>query len=259
MEIQPLLASEPEVDAPAVLTWSDTECAQEIASAGPRSFLFPGTNLATVKEIEFKDGGTGARVWDASIALSLWLAHHVDLRGKKLLELGAGVGLSGISAALAGANVTLSEMGNTPLSDSTALQGGSDKVLAPELSLLSNLDKNLQLNSLSTIARTLELDWELCLAEGYEPLETYDIVCGSDLVYEGFSVRGLAAAVISHTAPNGMAYLMCDSRRFDVAGKALLGQLMACGTVHLERMTVHNSFGRSELVLATFSKLGSSA
>jgi len=58
--------------------------------------------------------GVGARVWDAGVGLSIWLQRHSEScarAGKAVLELGSGVGVGGISAALAGAaHVTLSDL-----------------------------------------------------------------------------------------------------------------------------------------------------
>mmetsp|Transcript_27889 Transcript_27889/g.87515 ORF Transcript_27889/g.87515 Transcript_27889/m.87515 type:complete len:81 (-) Transcript_27889:256-498(-) len=54
--------------------------------------------------------GVGARVWDAGVGLSIWLQRHSEScarAGKAVLELGSGVGVGGISAALAGARPRL--------------------------------------------------------------------------------------------------------------------------------------------------------
>lgn len=60
-----------------------SEAAELLTSFGPRSFLLPGGVLARVNEFDFADGGTGSRVWDAAIAMSVWLSRHGhDLQGK---------------------------------------------------------------------------------------------------------------------------------------------------------------------------------
>jgi predicted nicotinamide N-methyase len=56
------------------------------------------------------EGGPGGRLWDAAVLLAQHLAERVgqdSLRGKTVVELGAGVGLPGIVAAVQGAHVTL--------------------------------------------------------------------------------------------------------------------------------------------------------
>ena len=251
------------------------EYAEEITSLGPRSFLLPGNILARVHEFDFKDGGTGSRVWDAAIAMSVWLARRSEsLRGKSVLELGAGTGLCGISAALAaGVEVTLSDM--APVAESTRssaeLAGGSAAAVLSTSALLPNLEANARLNGLpaqassadaevvvagSGAARAVALDWEACSGRGVEqpPEDLYDVVIGSDVVYEGFAVTALAEAILAHTRPGGVAHLMSASSRFEGASVPLLVMLKAQGTVELEKFTVHNSFGNTELVLTTWRR-----
>ena len=84
--------------------------------------------------------------------------------------------------------------------------------------------------------------------------ETYDVVIGSDVVYEGFAVTALAAALVAYTAPEGTAILMSASSRFADASGALLAMLEAKGTVKLDKFTIHNSFGNTELVMTTWRK-----
>ena len=124
-----------------------------------------------------------------------------------------------------------------------------------------NLEANARLNGLPEsfasrttggAARIRALNWEDCF--GAEAEETFDVVIGSDVVYEGFAVTALAAAVIANTAPGGVAYLMSANSRFADASAALLVLLEAKGTVELETLTIHNSFGNTELVLTTWTK-----
>ena len=105
-------------DGGTVVELSDGLLAEELSASGPRLFLVPdsshgekGRALARVGEVDYSDGGLGSRVWDASVGLSIWLCRNAHLvEGKQVLELGSGVGLSGICAALAGAAaVTLSD------------------------------------------------------------------------------------------------------------------------------------------------------
>ena len=253
-----------EATAPQQQEWSSTEFAEEVTSAGPRSFLLPGMTLARVNEFGFEEGGTGCRVWDASVALSIWASRNAELvRGKRILELGSGVGLSGIAAGLVGADVVFSDVGESA-PESLALGGGS-ATDCTTAALLPNLEANVALNlcrcgrysggDMSGDSRAVALDWEACLDAAYEPFGLFDVVLGSDLVYEGFAVTALAAAVAAHTAPGGVAYLMSAKTRFDAAGHVLLERLEAVGgEVELEEMTVHNSFGRVELVLATWRR-----
>jgi len=279
LAVRPGVAVETEANALAKrVSWSSTEVAEEITGAGLRSFLLPGGELATVNEIDFSDGGTGARVWDTSIAMSIWLRRkNEELLGCRLLELGAGVGLTGISAALQGADVTLSELGEELPSSLQQVSGGAATACSTRR-LLPNLEANLLSNGLTSSladaaapvaragvaapeatrrgrARTLALNWEACLEDGFA-IEQYDVVLGSDLVYEGFAVEALVAALMQTVRRGGVAYLMSASTRFKKGAGALtlLKALKADGTVSLETMVVHNSFGRTQCLLVEWRR-----
>ena len=48
--------------------------------------------------------GLGYALWDAGVGLGIWLALNRDtVAGKRVLELGSGVGIGGVTAALVGA------------------------------------------------------------------------------------------------------------------------------------------------------------
>ncbi|XP_042605159.1 protein N-lysine methyltransferase METTL21A isoform X2 [Cyprinus carpio] len=54
--------------------------------------------------------GVAAVVWDAAVVLCMFLEMGtVDLKGKRVIELGAGTGLVGIVAALLGASVRITD------------------------------------------------------------------------------------------------------------------------------------------------------
>jgi predicted nicotinamide N-methyase len=272
VEIEAIDAAETDDDAtaPSLVQWSETMVAEEITDCtkcGPRSFLLPGAVLARVHEFEFAEGGTGSRVWDAAVAMSLWIARNADaLKGRRLLELGSGVGLAGISAALADAAVTLSDLApedETSDGPSARLSGGSAGA-SSTAGLLSNLAANVRLNEVD--AEIIDLDWGDCLGREHErpSAGTFEVVVGSDLVYEGWSTEALASAVVAHTAPGGAAYLMCvRGRRIadsdgdeSVLDSELVRNLEShsMGTVECEPLWLHNSFGRTNLALVTFLK-----
>lgn len=72
---------------------------------------FPGGARRMVV-YEDPTAGPGGRVWDASVALAHYLAANVDageIRGRSVIEVGAGAGAPGMVAALMGAIVTLTD------------------------------------------------------------------------------------------------------------------------------------------------------
>ncbi len=67
-------------------------------------FLGDKDPFANVSEFPF-----WVRLWDAAMILAYVLGSQKDVAGKKLLELGAGLGAPGLAAAAAGYEVTISD------------------------------------------------------------------------------------------------------------------------------------------------------
>merc|ERR1712129_482158 len=53
--------------------------------------------------------GIGARIWDAGVALATLLGDDPATAEKRIVELGSGTGIAGLSAAFAGADVVLTD------------------------------------------------------------------------------------------------------------------------------------------------------
>ncbi|XP_034394790.1 methyltransferase-like protein 23 isoform X2 [Cyclopterus lumpus] len=113
---------------------------------------------------EVLDPHYGMYVWPCAVVLAQYLwTRRETLRGKKVLELGAGVSLPGVVAARCGAQVTLSDGAKTPL-------------------CLDNCRRSCEANGLLDVG-VLSLTWgevspELLL------LPELDIILGSDVFYE---------------------------------------------------------------------------
>jgi len=121
-----------------------------------------------------------------------------------VLELGSGVGIGGIAAALQQPeSVTLSDV------------DGPDAPL-----LLENLRANAAANRVA--AATRALDWHDCLQEQGAPEEVYDVVLASDCIYYPSDAAALAAALRRHLRPGGIAVLFNRvGREGDPAGAFL--------------------------------------
>lgn len=78
-----------------------------------QSLSLSSSSSAIVVDLEYRLNGTGSSLWDSSIVLLKYLerTHCDDWRGKRVLDLGAGVGLVGLVLALYGAHVTLTDIG----------------------------------------------------------------------------------------------------------------------------------------------------
>lgn len=128
-----------------------------------------------------------AIVWEASMALGGWLHERRKwIKGKRILELGSGLGLSGLAAADAGAQVVQTD--KIPL----ALR------MARENFLHNGLPAPHQFC----------VDW---LEWSHD--ETYDIVLGSDLVYEPSVIPLLVPIFRANCRAGGRIVLSAPSHR----------------------------------------------
>jgi len=117
-----------------------------------------------IKEESNSGKGTGLIIWDGSVLLSKYLEHAVDLKGKRILELGAGTGLVGLSCGLLGATrVFLTDLGYT----------------------LDNLNANIVINSprfpSSDTVECFELDWTK--PKDDPRLANLDLVVAADVIW----------------------------------------------------------------------------
>ncbi len=98
-------------------------------------------------------------MWPSSIALARWCLKEGQLKGKRILELGCGLGLAGISAARAGAIVVMSDY---------------------EEDALAFANYNVRANGPTTDQISCYfMDWR-----SPETIPECDIIVGSDVVYE---------------------------------------------------------------------------
>ena len=175
--------------------------AVELSSAeSARRFALPGGDrpILEYSELSFGEGGHGSKTWGAGVALAIWTQCHAPfVSERRVLELGSGVGVGGLSAALAGAaHVTLSDV-----AEDERWPGLSTRLQA-------NLAANAQTNGVGEATAAVALDWDSCLPADYAPERTYPRLIGSDLAYDERSVDALAAAVIKHLEPGGEACLI---------------------------------------------------
>jgi len=121
-----------------------------------RGELLVGQGQATTLE-------SGARIWDSGRELSSQLLLRADeLKGKRVLELGAGTGIGGLSAAACGADVMLSDQAD----------------------LLPLLNENIRANELGSRAMATQLWWgDASDMERVGASGPFDLVVGSDLLY----------------------------------------------------------------------------
>jgi predicted nicotinamide N-methyase len=137
----------------------------------------------------------------ASVALSRYLTNISTLRGKRVVELGCGLGLPGICAGLMSSLVTF-----------------SDSVEE----CLDVVRQNAILNGLGEReCNFLQLDWEA----GYFG-EVFDIIIGSEILYDYFCHSDLVRLLLKMLSPGGMI-LFAERKRLVV--ERFVGRLVDKG------------------------------
>lgn len=128
----------------------------------------------------------GFLLWESAVAVAQLLAQRGDqLRGKRVLELGAGVGLSGLVAQALGADVWQTDH---------------------RADLLVLAEQNARRNGIP-IPHQFLADWRT-----WDHLPHYDFILGADILYERAMHRYLAPIFRQNLAPGGQLLLADPSR-----------------------------------------------
>ena len=121
-----------------------------------------------------------AKVWDSSLLLAYFLGRQPVVLGRRMLEIGAGLGIVGIYAALCGHQVTITDVNEDALQFARA-------------NVLLNHVQHVEVN---------KLDWNDSTFE-----ETYDVIVGSEIVYDRESYPALVEFLRRSLAPGGIIFL----------------------------------------------------
>lgn len=182
--------------------------------------LFDATAALTIRGVVVAVGevgnsgkGTGLTTWDGSVVLAKYLEHARadELRGKRVLEVGSGTGLAGLSAALLGAReVILTDLAYT----------------------MENLSRNVESTLANAraagaadigIVRAQVLDWFHPPAD----VGALDVVLAADVVWVEELIAPLVrtfAALLRHSATPATV-LMAHQTRSDSADQLLFAEL----------------------------------
>lgn len=181
-------------------------------TSAPATTKYPykGPSLVHCRQLPFSYGKLGGTVWYAAIALAQYIAMNPSIvRGKDVLELGAGIGIPGLLASGCDArSVCLSEFGYDGDINEPVIQpeGEDSKRLLPS-ALLSNLNFNVNLNSGDNEKVSVKhVDWYDFIPneDGSDNVkiqgntfnkDDYDLLIGSDLVNWEEDVRPLISTL----------------------------------------------------------------
>jgi len=173
-----------------------------------RTFQF-GEHQLLLRDASLCDAGLGWRVWSGATRLCDVLAAadaagSSFVRGRRVVELGAGVGLCGLLAArLGAAHVVLTDVG---------------------AALLETLEENAILNNLSHAVSIRSLDWGSC----GDDTPHADTVLGSDVIYDTSHATLLPGIIATLLPPSGFA-LLCNGIRFPAVLYEFIARLPAHG------------------------------
>ena len=156
-----------------------------------------------------------AQLWDSAGGLAATIAQS-DLTGKTVLDLGCGMGLSGVTAAARGAQVLLADL-ETPA------------LLFARLNALPYADR----------IRTRQLNWQTDHLD-----ERFDLILGADIVYERKQWEFLDSFWKQHLAPGGEIILAEPGRQ---SGDAFIPWITALNW-KLSQSTVTSAVGEGKSI-----------
>lgn len=147
-----------------------------------------------------------AELWPAAVAMAQYTTQRLPLAGRRVLELGCGLGLAGVVAALQGARVLCTDY---------------------EAVALAFARHNAQRNACQHIRFQL-MDWRRPLLR-----RRYDYILASDVIYEARNFGPLVALLRRYLARGGTAIFSEPGRVNAVPFFALLRQHgLTCETEH---------------------------
>lgn len=121
-----------------------------------------------------------AKLWDSSFLLAYFLGRQQAVLGRRMLEIGAGLGVVGVYAALCGHRVTITDI-------------NEDAVRFARANVLLNDARN---------AEVRRLDWTDASFS-----EVFDVIVGSEVVYDRESYPALVQFLRRTLAPGGIIFL----------------------------------------------------
>lgn len=242
-----LLKNSVDEEQVSLVTAAIASCSGPMACGGRVSTysISQGEYSLRIKEGALGDG-VGAKVWAAALYLCNLLAENPKLvTGRDVLEVGAGCGICGILAAkLSASSVTLSDYADTvlyllrdcmhmnfpytkypenvsvgsvnSLQDDAFLQKTGDLCWEIDSVRVRYLDWNLSLHhegsSNNRPQSPLDGDITGSIAPPLRAGEQFDLILGSEVIYEKCMAQSLPATLRTYLKPGGGILLCCAVR-----------------------------------------------
>ena len=165
-----------------------------------------------------------AKIWEASAVMAQYLADLPVVPGERILELGAGLGVAGIVAAVLGHDVTLTEY---------------------DANALNFLRANVVLNHCGS-ARVAPLDWFAPDLEGH-----FDMIIGSEIVYQQNAVEALGRIFQQYLSPEGKVVL---AERVRPTGAVFFEKMAGTYDIRTQKRTLRFKDKTETVVLFELSK-----
>ncbi len=160
-----------------------------------------------------------AMVWDAALVLADFLVKQEPQPDRTILEIGAGLGFAGLSAAGRGHRVTITD--NMP-----------DALAFARLSMRHNNLANVQVEY---------LDWTTPTLEG-----KFDWIVGSDILYEQKTFNPLVNLLARYLNPGGKIYLAQGIR--GTGPKAFFDLIKDNYAVRYQEKKLHSGEGEKKIL-----------
>ncbi len=134
-----------------------------------------------------------AEIWPSGIALAADIVRHPErIRGRRVLEMGSGVGITAAVAIQHGASLTVTDY-------------------APESLLLTEMTVLRHTGAAPAAVR--QMNWRGSDVAAIAREGTFDVVLGADLLYERRDIAPLVAAIEALLSPAGALWLAEPGRK----------------------------------------------
>jgi predicted nicotinamide N-methyase len=166
-------------------------------------------------------------MWPSAVVLSQWLVTNPSVvRGKRVLEIGAGCGLTGLVAARLQKQYKECDNDSDPLMPDGQMQQHQEVILSDfNTTVLQNLQRNVALNNVTEGCSVVGLDFyeQSGTANVWKDMngverEQVDVVLAADMICQPADAVGAANTLYDALRPGGRAIVVCAdaAHRFGV-------------------------------------------